>query len=153
MPTNNKLEWYSSFLFFFLHVHSTITLVPTVFKVPKVARAVVHLGKQRHGADDITGGERRNLIIWNHNRHYREQGLNRVGLMNIEKEEGPPDLECLSYTHDRDYAMYKAFPNPNPKKAAITNLQSSWCPPSKACYDTMEPINYNYMPKDFLADD
>ena len=134
-------------------MHSTITLVPTVFKVPKVARAVVHLGKQRHGADDITGGERRNLIIWNHNRHYREQGLNRVGLMNIEKEEGPPDLECLSYTHDRDYAMYKAFPNPNPKKAAITNLQSSWCPPSKACYDTMEPINYNYMPKDFLADD
>jgi hypothetical protein len=26
---------------------------------------VVHLGEKRHGADDITSGERRNLIIWN----------------------------------------------------------------------------------------
>ena len=33
----------------------------------ELGRAVVHLGNQRHGADDIRSGERRNLIIWNHN--------------------------------------------------------------------------------------
>lgn len=27
-------------------------------------RALVHLGAQRHGADDIQTGERNNLIIW-----------------------------------------------------------------------------------------
>ena len=73
--------------------------------------------------------------------------------MNVEKEEGPPDLECLSYTHDRDYAMYKAFPHPSPEKAAVTNIRSAWCPPSRACYDTMEPIDYKYIPKELVADD
>ena len=33
--------------------------------------AVIHLGTKRHGADDITSGERNNLIIWNHNYEYR----------------------------------------------------------------------------------
>jgi hypothetical protein len=33
---------------------------------------VVHLGAQRHGADDITSGERLNLIVWNHSTLYRQ---------------------------------------------------------------------------------
>ena len=32
---------------------------------------VIHLGTKRHGADDIETGERRNLIIWNHNHRWR----------------------------------------------------------------------------------
>jgi hypothetical protein len=32
---------------------------------------VVHLGAQRHGADDILAGERLNLIVWNHSTLYR----------------------------------------------------------------------------------
>ena len=36
----------------------------------EMGRVVVHLGTKRHGADDIESGERRNLIIWNHNLHF-----------------------------------------------------------------------------------
>ena len=32
---------------------------------------VCHLGRKRHGADDITTGERLNLILWNHSSTYR----------------------------------------------------------------------------------
>ena len=32
---------------------------------------VFHLGRKRHGADDITTGERLNLILWNHSSTYR----------------------------------------------------------------------------------
>ena len=32
---------------------------------------------------------------------------------------GPPDLECLSYTHDRDYEDYKPYP---PGKRPKPNL-------------------------------
>ncbi|CAK0904087.1 unnamed protein product [Prorocentrum cordatum] len=31
-----------------------------------IGRCCWHLGRQRHGADDITAGERLNLIVWNH---------------------------------------------------------------------------------------
>lgn len=31
----------------------------------------VHLGRKRHGADDITSGERLNLILWNHSSEFR----------------------------------------------------------------------------------
>ena len=33
--------------------------------------AIVHLGRRRHGADDISSGERLNLIVWNTNLAYR----------------------------------------------------------------------------------
>ena len=32
---------------------------------------MMHLGRRRHGADDITSGERLNLILWNHSSTYR----------------------------------------------------------------------------------
>eukprot|EP00958_Prasinococcus_capsulatus_P030421 scaffold8103_cov403-Prasinococcus_capsulatus_cf.AAC.9 len=34
-------------------------------------RALVHLGRHRHGADDIISGERMNLIVWNHSATFR----------------------------------------------------------------------------------
>merc|ERR1719231_677336 len=34
--------------------------------------AVAHLGTKRHGADDITAGERNNLIVWCHNWAFRD---------------------------------------------------------------------------------
>ena len=126
-------------------------------------RALVHLGAQRHGADDIQTGERNNLIIWSgcllpaclaciltcsnfssqtpmhsnlqligkwichwqsmltaddllhavsdlplhadHNDIFRSSPEYRRRL--FEKEDGPPDAQCLSYTHDRDYGAFK----------------------------------------------
>ena len=57
--------------------------------------AVIHLGTKRHGADDITSGERTNLIIWNHNYKYRD--TNDYQQAAYFKEEASPDLRCLSY--------------------------------------------------------
>lgn len=37
----------------------------------KKGHCIVHLGRQRHGADDITSGERLNLILWNHSSEFR----------------------------------------------------------------------------------
>ena len=34
-------------------------------------RALTHLGRRRHGADDISHGHRVNLIMWNYNTAYR----------------------------------------------------------------------------------
>jgi hypothetical protein len=77
-------------------------------------RCVVHLGRRRHGADDIASGERMNLIIWNHNLAYRASRA-YVDLQRqraYAREAGPPDLQCLSYTHDRDYLEYKVHISP-----------------------------------------
>jgi len=99
-----------------------------------VGRAVVHLGTRRHGADDISEGTRRNLIVWNHNHHYRRSAAYTRRSYGYRKEEGPPDLRCLSYTHDRDYAAYKTLPQgAKPGKRA-------WCPPPQACYDQMDDV-------------
>ena len=64
----------------------------------EVGRAIMHLGSRRHGADDIEEGTRTNLVMWSYNPEYRKRAK-PVG----EKESGPPDLMCLSWTHDRDY--------------------------------------------------
>ena len=102
----------------------------------ELGRAVVHLGNQRHGADDIRSGERHNLIIWNHNHAYRNSHPARKRLDRYDGEAGPPDPQCLSYTHDRDYGEFKPYP---PGKAHFAGR--AWCPPRHACYDTMEPID------------
>mmetsp|Transcript_24608 Transcript_24608/g.68488 ORF Transcript_24608/g.68488 Transcript_24608/m.68488 type:complete len:370 (-) Transcript_24608:460-1569(-) len=98
-----------------------------------VGRALMHLGAQRHGADDIQTGERNNLIIWNHNDIFRSspEYLRRL----YEKEAGPPDEQCLSYTHDRDYGAFKDYPEGKEKFREM-----GWCPPQRFCYDQMEPI-------------
>lgn len=98
-------------------------------------RAVMHLGAQRHGADEISKGERNNLIIWNWNSAYRAAGGNRA--RGFVPEDGEPDPQCLSWTHDRDYAAYK----PLPSTAALrTNAERAWCPPRQACYDGMADV-------------
>ncbi len=96
-------------------------------------RAVIHLGSKRHGADDITSGERNNLIIWNHNLDFRQTAAytNR----DYHKEEAEPDKRCLSYTHDRDYEAYQEVP-----KGRKRPERGGWCPPKAFCYDQMEPI-------------
>lgn len=78
---------------------------------------VVHLGRRRHGAEDITSGERANLIIWTHNLAYRKSSAyNNLHTQKVyEREAGPPDVVCLSYTHDRDYLDFKEKPEAHAK--------------------------------------
>jgi hypothetical protein len=71
-------------------------------------RAILHLGRHRHGADDIGGGsaERMNLIVWARNSAYRgAAAFGHVPLDGspLEKEAGEPDRLCLSKANDRDY--------------------------------------------------
>ena len=60
-------------------------------------QAVTHLGRRRHGVDDISEGHRVNLIMWNHNREYRRspQYVRRK----FHKESGKPSALCVSYTY------------------------------------------------------
>ncbi|KAJ8611385.1 hypothetical protein CTAYLR_006501 [Chrysophaeum taylorii] len=95
-------------------------------------RAVVHLGSRRHGADDIQTGTRRNLIIWNHNMQHRQSREYAMRMYDYQQESGPPDKRCLSFTHDRDYPLYKDYP-----PGTEDNSKRAWCPPPAACYDTM----------------
>ncbi|KAK3260109.1 hypothetical protein CYMTET_30917, partial [Cymbomonas tetramitiformis] len=44
----------------------------------RLGRCVMHLGRQRHGADDLTSGERMNLIIWNRNINFRMTNVYQV---------------------------------------------------------------------------
>jgi len=93
----------------------------------KLGRCVVHLGAQRHGADDIESGQRRNLIIWNTNVRWR-QSLGYMGpqfQLTYEREQGPPSEVCLSYTHDVDWEKYKGSRPPGRRS-------NPWCPPAKA---------------------
>ena len=91
----------------------------------EVGRCVVHLGRRRHGADDITDGERINLIVWNHNLAYRQSRAytELQQQKRYRKEAAAPDAVCLSYTHDRDYLQYKA-----PPAAAAKMSRRAWCP-------------------------
>jgi hypothetical protein len=80
-------------------------------------RAILHLGRHRHGADDLTSGERMNLIVWAKSSVFRAAAAyGHVPLDGYPKaaEEvwGPdgdggggrgPDRLCLSSANDRDY--------------------------------------------------
>eukprot|EP00429_Kryptoperidinium_foliaceum_P037525 CAMPEP_0176170720 /NCGR_PEP_ID=MMETSP0120_2-20121206/87398_1 /TAXON_ID=160619 /ORGANISM="Kryptoperidinium foliaceum, Strain CCMP 1326" /LENGTH=343 /DNA_ID=CAMNT_0017508529 /DNA_START=64 /DNA_END=1095 /DNA_ORIENTATION=- len=81
------------------------------YKYPhQMGRAVFHLGHRRHGADDIETGTRINLIIWNHSWSYRSSEAYRQRRHNYVDEAQAPSLECLSYTHDRDFTHFRALP-------------------------------------------
>jgi hypothetical protein len=73
----------------------------------RIGRAVIHLGRQRHGADDIVSGERLGLILWNTSQPWRKT-KEYTRLRSRAEAEDPPDLVCLSYTHDSDYREFKA---------------------------------------------
>ena len=99
----------------------------------QVGRAILHLGNRRHGADDIQTGTRSNLIIWNHNYQWRngEEYKRRRQFDVYEKEEGPPDPTCVSYTHDRDYFHYKDTIPTSQQNQSF----KGWCPPPGKEYD------------------
>ena len=102
-----------------------------------VGRCLVHLSSRRHGADDIREGERNNLIIWNSNQKFRASA-DAPNNQPYYPEGAPPDPRCLSYTHDRDFGVFLDYP---PGKAEFKG--GGWCPPSHACYDSMEPVLQN----------
>jgi len=91
-----------------------------------VGRCVVHLGLHRHGADDISSGERLNLILWNRSSAYRHTDVSKA----FAQESGPPDPLCLSYTHDRDFGAFKSYPDDK-----ATFASRAWCPPKEAEYE------------------
>jgi len=91
-------------------------------------RCVVHLGRKRHGADDLTKGERRNLVIWNQSSAWRASESYRYPT--YVKEAAPPDPHCVSYTHDKDYGIFKEYP------PGMEDFRGQgWCPPDKKAYD------------------
>jgi len=73
-------------------------------------RAIMHLGHQRHGADDIQTGERFNLIMWNKSSTFRLSRAFMDKYSRAPSDRGKPDLVCLSYTHDSDYEKYRPYP-------------------------------------------
>ncbi|CAK9109063.1 2-oxoglutarate and iron-dependent oxygenase domain-containing protein ICU11 (Protein INCURVATA 11) [Durusdinium trenchii] len=98
----------------------------------KKGHCVVHLGRKRHGADDITSGERLNLILWNHSSEYRQSKDYRMPA--YAREEAAPDPVCLSYTHDRDFGVFKDYP-----KNKQLFRGRGWCPPVNAEYAGFRP--------------
>ena len=96
-------------------------------------RALLHLGRRRHGADDITEGHRLNLIMWNYNAELRRDPKFRARPFFVEKSR--PDPVCVSFTHDRDYEAIKgqARPEGHEKFARL-----AWCPPPAAEYAGFE---------------
>ena len=71
-----------------------------------IGRAVMHLGRQRHGADDVDSGERLNLIVWARSSTFRAAAayghVPPDGYPKAE-ERGPPSKLCLSRANDPDY--------------------------------------------------
>eukprot|EP00929_Paragymnodinium_shiwhaense_P082452 TRINITY_DN43443_c0_g1_i1.p1 TRINITY_DN43443_c0_g1~~TRINITY_DN43443_c0_g1_i1.p1 ORF type:complete len:339 (+),score=68.27 TRINITY_DN43443_c0_g1_i1:54-1070(+) len=92
---------------------------------------VFHLGRLRHGAGDIVSGERLNLIVWNHSSKYRKS--EEYTDPDYVKEEGPPDAVCLSYTHDRDYGVFKTY-----DEKTADHEGRGWCPPRQFEYDNFK---------------
>eukprot|EP00930_Biecheleria_cincta_P030496 TRINITY_DN21120_c0_g1_i1.p1 TRINITY_DN21120_c0_g1~~TRINITY_DN21120_c0_g1_i1.p1 ORF type:complete len:536 (-),score=110.86 TRINITY_DN21120_c0_g1_i1:143-1750(-) len=82
---------------------------------------ICHLGRQRHGADDISSGERLNLILWNKSSTYRQSDESEKPQQF--QEAGPPDPVCVSYTHDRDFGNFKDYP-----KGKEHFRGRGWCP-------------------------
>uniref|UniRef100_A0A7S3KZQ6 Fe2OG dioxygenase domain-containing protein n=2 Tax=Amphora coffeiformis TaxID=265554 RepID=A0A7S3KZQ6_9STRA len=92
---------------------------------------ICHLGRQRHGADNIDSGVRINLIDWNHNKVWRRSAESMA--QEYKQESGPPDLQCLSYTHDRDWELYKG-------KRPVETGRKPWCPPPHAKFVDETPV-------------
>jgi len=87
----------------------------------RLGHAVIHSGRHRHGAEDITNGERINLIIWSYSQNYRRSPAYKKA---YQAEASEPDLRCLSYTHDRDYGTFKTYPVG--KRSQF--FGKGWCP-------------------------
>ena len=100
---------------------------------------------QRHGADEISSGERHNLIMWSKNETYRESALFEQAMRTYLPESGPPDPLCLSYTHDRDFLAFREYPEgTNPYRNLFESSEEEagkamlpWCPPARLGYEGM----------------
>ena len=74
-----------------------------------VGRCVVHRGRQRHGADAIAAGHRRNLIVWAKNEAFAELPAVKAG--GTWQAEDGVDPVCVSFTHDRDATLHRPLPD------------------------------------------
>jgi hypothetical protein len=123
----------------------------------RLGHAVIHLGQQRHGAENITSGERHNLIVWCRNDSYRLSESYRANMRKYQKESSPPDRRCVSYTHDRDYILYHDDypPGKNPfnlsdgqheedqdEVESFHDTHLPWCPPVRFGYDGIPTPNH-----------
>jgi hypothetical protein len=97
----------------------------------RLGQAVVHLGRRRHGADEILTGERLSLIVWCTNLAFRKsrEYTNLQSQRRYDAEAAPPDPECLSYTHDRDFLSFR---QPTAEHAKMR--RTPWVPPHSARY-------------------
>ena len=71
--------------------------------------------------------------VWNVNHAYRDGPAHQKL---TQKEVTAPDPRCLSYTHDRDFGAFKAYPH----GTEHFEHSKAWCPPHEACYDSMERV-------------
>jgi hypothetical protein len=87
-------------------------------------RAVLHLGRQRHGARDTTAGERNNMIIWCRSSTYRQSRAYQAQVPN-HRHEAQPDILCLSRTHDQDYDFFMQLHQHNKEQRAERAVASA----------------------------
>uniref|UniRef100_A0A0G4FYD7 Fe2OG dioxygenase domain-containing protein n=1 Tax=Chromera velia CCMP2878 TaxID=1169474 RepID=A0A0G4FYD7_9ALVE len=92
---------------------------------------VIHLGRRRHGAQDIEDGERINLIVWTRSSLYRRS--EEYNDPDYWEESAPPDPRCLSYTHDRDYGVFLPYESGG-GQAPDEYKGKGWCPPKPCEY-------------------
>jgi len=108
-------------------------------------RAVLHLGRRRHGADDILSGHRVNLIMWNYNKGYRASAAYRRRSAAYLKEAAPPAVECTSFTHDRDYLQVRGSGlDAAARLRAAQRAPNTWCPPPALEYDGFKGVGGRY---------
>ncbi len=73
----------------------------------RVGQAILHLGRHRHGADDIQSGERVNLIVWARSSAFRAaaafQHVPPDGYPREKEDAANIERVCLSAANDQDY--------------------------------------------------
>ena len=72
-----------------------------------------------------------NLIMWSRSTRYRESYEYSVKGEKHQKEKSKPDKVCLSYTHDRDFGIFRNYPI----GAEEYKSRRKWCPKPHAEYD------------------
>jgi len=111
----------------------------------RLGYAVMHSGRHRHGAEDISSGERMNLVVWSYSYNFRQSAASKK---KHKREVGPPDKRCVSYTHDRDYGRFKEYP-PGKREQF---LGRGWCPQKGKEYKGFVPDVPEGMMKKHRAD-
>mmetsp|Transcript_135201 Transcript_135201/g.219952 ORF Transcript_135201/g.219952 Transcript_135201/m.219952 type:complete len:125 (-) Transcript_135201:56-430(-) len=103
----------------------------------RAGRCVCHLGHHRHGVDRTTAGEKVSLVMWCQNIALRDDQEHEDRIINMKgfkREDGPPDQDCLSWTHDRDFGNFKPYP-----KGSEPYRKNQWYPTPEAAYHGFRP--------------